>query len=308
MTSVTQQPWRDSRSRALGTYVHLLVTEPEALAEADALLAAELAALDRACSRFRDDSELMRIAGARSPVTVSPLLAGALRAALEVAEDTGGLVDPTLGRSLRAAGYDRTFSALPEDGPSAVSLPVRRDRWREIVVDGCSVSVPPEVDLDLGASAKAWAADRAADKIAALGTGVLVNLGGDIAIAGPSPEGGWPIEVSDRPEGGTSVQTVAVEAGGVATSSTTARTWRRGGRAMHHILDPATGLPAEPDWACVTVSAPTCLAANAASTAAVVLGSRAADWLAAKGHPACLLTRGGTVVRLNGWPEDPQLP
>lgn len=308
MTAVAEQGWAATRRRAIGTFVHLLVTDPRHLAEADALVAEDLDALDLACSRFREDSELSRIAAAPMPVIVSPLLAGALTAALEVAAATDGLVDPTLGGALRAAGYDRTFTSLPEDGPTAIRLPVRRDRWRDITVDGCSVTLPAGVDLDLGASAKAWAADRLAARIAALGTGVLVNLGGDIATAGPPPEGGWPIEITDRPGGGVSVQNVTIESGGLATSSTTARTWRRGGLVMHHILDPATGLPAPPEWDCVTVAAPTCLEANALSTASVVLGVAAPAWLMAKGHPACLLARSGAVVRLNGWPDDPARP
>ncbi|MGB8649317.1 MAG: FAD:protein FMN transferase [Mycobacteriales bacterium] len=303
MTSVAQQPWAALERRAIGTYVHVLVTDPSTLPAADALVVADLDALDRACSRFRDDSELVRLAGATGPVAVSTVLAGALAAALAVAADTDGLVQPTLGRALRSVGYDRTFSTLPEDGPAAVRLPLRPDLWRDIVVDGCEVTLPAGADLDLGATAKAWAADGLADRIAALGTGVLVNLGGDIAVVGPAPEGGWPVAVTDRP-GGAVLQTVALASGGLATSSTTARTWRRGGQVMHHILDPATGLPVPPVWECVTVCAPTCLAANAASTAAVVLGAEAPAWLEAAGLPALLRARTGEGVRVNGWPED----
>jgi thiamine biosynthesis lipoprotein len=236
-------------------------------------------------------------------VTVSPLLAAALTAALDVAALTDGLVDPTLGHALRAAGYDRTFAALPADGPAAIRLPAPRDRWREVVVDGSEVTLPAGVELDLGASAKAWAADRLAARVAELGTGVLVNLGGDLALAGPAPDGGWPVEVRDRPVGGTRVQTVALSEGGLATSSTTARTWQRGGLPMHHILDPATGLPAPPVWRSVSVVAADCLTANAASTAGVVLGAGAVDWLLGLGLPACLLGHDGVVTRLSGWPE-----
>jgi thiamine biosynthesis lipoprotein len=304
VTSVAERPWVDLKRRALGTYVHVLVAEPRLLSPTEALVIADLEALDVACSRFREDSELSQLAGAAGPVVVSPVLAGALAAALAVAAETDGLVTPTLGRALRSAGYDRTFRLLPEDGPAAVRLPARPDLWREIELDGCELTLPAGTDLDLGATAKAWAADRLAERIAGLGTGVLVNLGGDIATAGATPEGGWSVAITDRPDGGTILQTVAIESGGLATSSTTARTWRRGGQVMHHILDPATGLPVPPQWDSVSVCAPTCLAANAASTAAVVLGVEAPPWLAATGLPACLLARTGAVVRLNGWPED----
>lgn len=289
--------------RALGTFVHVLVDGPVPAEEVAAVVRDELAALDLACSRFRDDSELLALAGAGGTVTVSPVLAGALSAALDVARATGGLVDPTLGGALRAAGYDRTFTALPADGPAAVCRPPRGDCWREIVVAGCEVSVPPDVELDLGATAKAWAADRLADRLAG-DHGVLVNLGGDVAVAGPAPEGGWPVAVTDRP-GGAVVQTVSLVGGGLATSSTTARTWRRGGTVLHHILDPATGRPAVPAWASASVCATTCVEANGVSTAALVLGTRALAWLEERGLPTCLVGLDGRVVRLNGWPEDP---
>ena len=303
MTAVAERPWVGLRQRAIGTYVHVLLSEPTVAAAAAGLVAGELDALDRACSRFRADSELVALATATGPVRVSPVLAGALDAALRVAEETDGLVQPTLGRALRAAGYDRTLAELPADGPAAVRLPMRPDLWRDIVADGREVTLPPGTELDLGATAKAWAADRIAEGVAALGTGVLVNLGGDISVAGASPEGGWSVEIRDRPDGGTVVQTIEIDTGGLATSSTTARTWRRGGRVLHHIMDPRTGAPVPPAWACVSVAAAGCLAANAASTAAVVLGPDAVDWLTARGLPACLLRPTGEVVRLCGWPE-----
>lgn len=293
-------PWADTRHRLLGTDVHVLVTEPALLGEADALVVKGLAALDRAASRFRADSEVARCTGARGPVTVSPLFAALVDAALQVAALTDGLVDPTLGLQLRAAGYDRTFADLPADGPVSTTVP-RPGRWRDVALAGDQLSVPPDVALDLGATAKAWAADALAADLAALGTGALVNLGGDLAVAGPVPEGGWPVEVTDRP-GGPAVQTISIDGGALATSSTTARTWRRGGRPVHHVLDPRTGLPAPSDWASVTVAAPTCLRANAVSTAAVVLGAAAPDWVARQGFPALLLGRDGRVVRLAGWP------
>lgn len=293
-------PWAGARHHLLGTEVHLLVTEPALLAEADQLLVEGLVALDLAASRFRADSELARLTGAREPVQVSPLLATLVEAALEVARLTDGLVDPTLGSQLCAAGYDRTFTAVAPDGPAGTTVP-RPGRWQDVRLDGDRLHVPPDVALDLGATAKAWAADALAQDLALLGTGVLVNLGGDLAVAGPAPDGGWPVEVRDRP-GGPVVQVVAVEEGGLATSSTTARTWRRGGVPVHHVLDPRTGLAAPSDWASVSVAAPTCLLANAVSTAAVVLGAAAPAWVEAQQVPALLQSAAGALVRLGGWP------
>ena len=302
---MTAQTWPAVVHERLGTYVHVLVTEEGLLAEAEAVVLAGLADLDLACSRFRPDSELVRLTGLAGPVAVSPLLAAAVQAALDVAEASDGLVDPTLGRHLRAAGYDRTFAEVAPDGPEAVRLPAEPGRWRDVGLDagpdGWRLTVPSGLELDLGASAKAWAADELAAEVAELGTGVLVNLGGDLAVAGPVPEEGWPVEVSDRP-GGRALQVVAVEQGGLATSSTTARAWRRGGRAVHHVLDPRTGRCAPSDWACVSVAAASCLEANTASTAAVVLGAAAPAWLEARGCAALLVGSDGTEVRVGGWP------
>ncbi len=298
---------------ALGCWVHLVVTEPGALAAARSMLEADLADLDVACSRFRADSELVALdhAGGRA-VRLSPLLASAVAVALRAAELTDGDVDPTVGEAIAAAGYDRDFSLVPPDGPP-LNLVVRAvPGWRQVHLDLTSrtLAMPPGTRLDLGATAKAWAADRAAARIAAeLGCGVLVGLGGDIAVAGPAPEAGWRIRVQDvtgRPEevpdGPSTV--VAITSGGLATSSTTARRWRRGGSVLHHILDPRTGLPPAPVWRTISVTAATCADANAASTAAIIRGGEAAGWLAATGLPARLVDVSGEVETIAGWPAE----
>ena len=199
---------------------------------------------------------------------------------------------------------------IKRDGPS-IALTVRMvPGWREVHLEGQSLSMPAGVQLDLGATAKAWAADRSAARIAArLGGGVLVSLGGDIAVAGPAPEGGWRIRVQDvtgsptDPPGGPYTQ-IAIRDGGLATSSTAARRWQRGGDVLHHILDPRTGLPAEPVWRTVSVAAGSCADANAASTAAVIRGRRALGWLAQLGLPARLVDTTGVVFTVAGWPAE----
>jgi thiamine biosynthesis lipoprotein len=161
--------------------------------------------------------------------------------------------------------------------------------------------------LDLGATAKAFAADRAASRAAsATGCGVLVGLGGDIAVSGPVRPGGWRIRVSDDHRAGPSEpgQAVTITEGGLATSSSTVRRWRRGGRWLHHIMDPATGAPAGSHWRTVSVAAASCLDANAAATAAMVKGRGADDWLADRALPARLVRLDGTVVTVAGWPSD----
>ena len=175
--------------------------------------------------------------------------------------------------------------------------------WRRVRLDGRTLTVPPDVLLDLGATAKAHAADRCAARVAGtLGTGVLVSLGGDIATAGPAPDGGWKVLVRDRP--GDPACTVAIPAGAaVATSSTASRRWRHGGRAMHHVLDPRTCRPATPVWRSATVAARRAVAANTLTTAALVRGTAAVDWLRARGLPARLVAADGSVTTLGGWPD-----
>jgi thiamine biosynthesis lipoprotein len=172
------------------------------------------------------------------------------------------------------------------------------------------VCLPWGVELDLGATAKALASDLAA--VAAIqaigGGGVLVSLGGDIAVAGDAPPEGWAIQASEdsaAPVDGTE-ETVAITSGGIATSSTTVRRWTRGGVALHHIINPATGLPADSCWRTVSVVAATCVDANIASTAAVVMGRTAIPWLEANRLQARLVDLEGNVHRVAGWPQPRQ--
>ncbi|HJY70776.1 MAG TPA: FAD:protein FMN transferase, partial [Streptosporangiaceae bacterium] len=224
--------------RALGTLVHLVVTEPSCLPAARGLLEADLAAVDLACSRFRADSEIctLKTTGQEKGQQVSPLLAEAIAVALRAAELTDGDVDPTVGAAMSALGYDRDFEQIQAASRPAAQLTVRAvPGWREVRLAGRTLTMPEGVQLDLGATAKAWAADRSAARIARqAGCGVLVSLGGDIAVAGPAPEGGWRIRVQDvtgapgdPPAGPYAL--IAIRDGGLATSSTAARRWQRGG-------------------------------------------------------------------------------
>jgi len=296
---------------ALGTTAVLAVTRPRLLERARVLLEHDIDRIDLACSRFRDDSELARVnrAGGRR-IEIGRLLHEALAVGLRAAETTGGLVDPTLGAELRAAGYDRTFALVrSRDRWHVAAGPAARRRWREVELtdDPPAVRAPTGVEFDLGATAKAFAADRAAARIAReLDTGVLVSLGGDVAVGGPAPEGGWCILVSDLHEAGLDAAgpRVAIQRGGLATSSTAARRWRTDAGEAHHILDPRTGAPADTPWRTVSVAAADCVAANVAATAALVLGHEAPEWLARRGLPARLVRTTGSVMTVRGWPGD----
>jgi thiamine biosynthesis lipoprotein len=304
--AAVDRSWAEVRFAIWSTTALALVTEPAKARAAEVLLRAGLADLDQVCSRFRADSEIQALErGAGSQVTVSPLLAEVLEVALRAADVTDGLVDPTVGAAMRAVGYDRDLAAIPPDGPAVDPVPA--PGWWRISWDRSrrAVLLPRGVALDVGATAKALAADRAAATLASeLGCGVLVGLGGDIAVAGPPPSGGWRIQVGDDharpdPDGG---QCVAITSGGLATSGTARRRWRRGGAAMHHIIDPRTGSPADTGWRTVSVAAGSCVDANTASTAAIVLGTIAPAWLAWRGLPARLVAEDGTVRTVAGWP------
>ena len=271
-------------------------------------------AVDRACSRFRPDSEVSILAATDGgPRPVSPLLAHAIAAALRAAELTDGAVDPTLGTALVAAGYDRDLADLAESDDShaepspTAGIPLRRNAsWRDIDLDGTAgtVRTPPGVLLDLGATAKALAADLAAQAAyAATGVPVLVCLCGDISVAGTQVGEPWLVRVVERPDD-VDGPLVRIHDGGLATSTTRARRWVQAGRPMHHLLDPATGLPVREVWRTVTVAAGSCLDANIASTATVVKGADGAAWLGATGLPARLVSAEGDVRGLNDWPVE----
>ena len=295
----------------------IVVTRPATLDPARERAQSYLAEVERACSRFRPDSELtLAQLAAVNGVAISPLLADLVEAALDAARLTDGAVDPTVGGLLDALGYDRDISALeplepahPHEEPAPqVVVAHRRPDWRTVRLDrtaiGDRLRMPAGTRLDLGATAKAYAADQCAAIInEELDTGVLVCLGGDIATAGPAPDGGWRVLVQDLAE--DPAQTVGLPAGAaLATSSTVSRRWRHHGIWMHHIVDPRTGTPAPTRWRSASVAAATCLQANAASTAALVHGDGAPAWLRRTGLPARLVGADGRVHTYGGWPSD----
>lgn len=304
---------------ALGTTA-LLRYEGPAHPPARAAVERELDAIDAAASRFRADSELSRLNAMTGPgprtLLASPLFAQAVRLAIRAADASDGAVDPTLAADLVALGYDRDWhelvavaSSAPLRDPGAILVyRSRRSRWEELEVAGepPRVTLPVGVELDLGATAKALAADRSAQAAHEAGaTGVLVALGGDIATWGPAPADGWAIHVTDdhRDGPGAPGQTIAIRSGGVATSSLATRRWVHDGRTMHHVLDPRSGEPVRGPWRTVSVAAATCADANIAATAAIVLGDDAPGWLAEQRLPARLVAVDGTVSIQGGWPR-----
>jgi thiamine biosynthesis lipoprotein len=295
-----------ARFGALGTTAEVLADPADALTDAELILKHTVALLDDAASRFRPDAEISLLAAQPGrPIRVSRLLGEVIAVALRAARQTDGLVDPTVGSSLIALGYDRDFDSVAADGDPVSAMPA--PGWRSVGWNALrrEVTLPAGVMLDLGATAKAWAADRAAEQIhTQTGAAVLVNLGGDIAIAGRAPAGGWPVRLGDdhRESPEAAGEAIALTSGGLATSSTSVRHWRRGGRDVHHIVDPSTGEPAARVWRTISVVAASAVDANTASTASIVMGEPAPGWLERRGLAARLVSVTGEVVRVGEWP------
>ena len=302
---------RRSRFRAIGTTIELVVTDAATERDALQVLRTRLAELDLAASRFRPDSELSAVNRAAKRATtrtrVGATLGRALHAARRTHDLTGGLVTPTVGGALVAAGYDADLDVVRRRGDAAngpstdAPMPgeLHSAQWSFDSVRR-ELTLPAGVQLDLGASAKAWAADDIAAELAAtMDGGFLVNLGGDIAISGRLPAGGWSIGVAD-PRGAV-LQRVSGTGQSFATSSTRLRTWRQGDVLRHHIIDPRTGSSADTVWSQVTCAAVDTVEANAASTASIILSTDAPEWLEDAGIAARLDALDGTVWCTSTW-------
>jgi len=235
-------------------------------------------------SRFRPDSELSWVNASRSDtVLVSELFARVLRVGLGAARATGGLVDPTVGVAVEAAGYDRDFSQLvPDPRPTKETMP---GRWRRVKVSGLLVFRPRGLRFDLNGVVKSLAVDEALALVRGPG---FVAAGGDIGTRGDL--------VAGLPRGGS----IRLLAGGLATSGTTWRRWWRGGSVQHHLIAPRTGKPADFRWDEVTVVATSCLAADVAAKAAFLLSNDGPDWLDEQGLPGRFI-HGDDVVVNAAW-------
>jgi thiamine biosynthesis lipoprotein len=293
------------RGRAIGTHVELLVTRPDLLVSAVHILTDELDRIDRLASRFREDSELTAVnrSGGRT-VRISRGLSELVGVALRAAGATDGLVDPTVGAALCRLGYDRDFSTVVDGRAGELPQPAPVPGWQSVALDARrgTLRLPPGVMLDLGATTKAFASDRIAEMVfRTLGCGVTVSLGGDITVAG-APEGGFPIGVYDPDRPDLASASVSIATGGIATSGVDVRHWMLGHQTVHHIVDPVTGLPSRSVWRTATVCAASCVDANTASTAAIVMGKAAPAWLEARLLPARLHGVDGSIIEVGGWP------
>ena len=285
------------RFRAMGTSMEILLDAPEGPGARAAVAAgrAEIDRLEGVMSRFRPDSDLSRL-NARRRGRVGPDLMRVLLAALDLRRRTGGRFDPTVGRAVRAAGYDRDFAEVAGADPRPAGRPA--PAGGTVAVDRASggVLLGPGVDLDLGAIAKGDAADRACALVAHEGP-CLVNAGGDVVVSGPRPDGGWPVALAAAD--GELVLDLA--SGALATSGVDRRRWERAGRPVHHAMDPRTGASAPTDLVRATVAAPTGAEADAIATALLVAGADEARRLAdAWSVPAALVSADGATTLAGG--------
>jgi thiamine biosynthesis lipoprotein len=302
-------PIRRRAFRAMGTDVELLTVggnEAGALDEARDLIVS----LEARWSRFRPDSEVSRLnAAAGRPVTLPDDTLALVEAAIEAWRLTGGRFDPTVLGALVAAGYDRSFELVIRDGPPDDARPAP-------AVPGCAgiaiqrdtglLRLPAGVALDLGGIAKGHAADRALAALLTGGaSGALANLGGDVAVAGRAPDGGaWTIGIDDPHRPSQDLGTLVMSGGAVATSSRTRRRWTRGGRVSHHLIDPATGRPADRGVDAAVIVAGQARWAEVLAKAALIAGpDDGADLTGRFGATGLMILESGEVRRLPGIEE-----
>jgi thiamine biosynthesis lipoprotein len=301
-----------ARFRAMGTDVEVLAlgADDAAMATLGALAAQELEAREARWSRFRDTSELSRVnAAGGAPVVVSRSTFALIARAVDAWRDTGGRYDPTVLAALEAAGYDRDFDTVArvaDDGvaprPTA-AVPGCGDVELDDLVS--AVRLPPGVTLDLGGIGKGAAADEVSAELLAAGVdgvrGVLVNLGGDLRARGDAPDPhGWVVDVDDPLDTGAT-GLLALAEGAIATSTRLRRTWTRGDRVLHHLIDPRTGAPADSGVASVTVVAGEAWRAEVLAKAAFVAGlDEGRALIEGAGATGLVVTDAGDVVELDG--------
>ncbi|MDH2415983.1 FAD:protein FMN transferase [Nocardioides sp. CER19] len=304
---MSERSWRD-----WSCTVRVLVGQGEPVTEAvvddaAAIVATLMADVDRAASRFRADSEVQVVNDAAPRLLpVGPLALTLVEAALDAARSTDGAVDPTVGHQVAACGYDDDIDVVRRRGacPPSAGVEGAPADWRRVTVDRSlgRVGVGRGLRLDLGATAKAWTADEAARRVAARHRyPALVEIGGDVAVAGPA-DAPWPVRVAEVAGGPGEV--VGVTHGGLATSSTLERRWRTASGDAHHVIDPRTGRPTDGPLRTAAVWARSCVLANTFSTAALVWGAAAALRLERAGVSARLVDRSGSVRRVGTWPVE----
>lgn len=287
----------EHRFRVMASEAHLILVDPEP--DAVALAMGRLDELEQRWSRFLPDSDISRLARANGDsCVVSPATRWLLDAMIAAHRLTAGRFDPTMLREIIDAGYDRSLTDRARRSIT-IDLPHPMATIEDVELDGCTVRLPEGMALDPGGIGKGFAADLVSTELVHRGTpGALVSIGGDLSAVGrpPEPEG-WRVTIEDPFSPAAELTTLALNAGGVATSSTLSRSWQRGGRRRHHVLDPETGTSSTTDLATVTVFAPSAWEAEVQATAAIVQGRDGAiAHLEGRGLSGVAVTSAGQFV------------
>lgn len=269
---------------------------------ADALAEAEetLRATEKALSVTDAASEISAL-NQNGGGEVSPAVAALLSEVLSLCGRTGGALDPTVYPIVRAWGFTTGEHRVPAEEELAALLP--SVGYAGVTVDGTRVTLLAGAQIDLGSVGKGYAADVLTAQLRAAGvTRALLNLGGNVQAIGTRPDGNpWRVAIKD-PNGDGYAATVAVTDRAVVTSGGYERCFERDGIVYHHIIDPATGKPAQTGIASVTVIAKSGLLADALSTALFVMGlDRAtAHWRSERDFEAIIILQNGELYLTEG--------
>lgn len=288
---------------ALGTRIEVMTVDPNVIDDVVDHVRTRLAEVDLTFSRFRSDSELSHLEdGGSRPQRASPLFLELLDLAYTATQSTGGWFDPTVRDALEAQGYDRSIEQVEAFGPGAARPYRPAGDWHLINYDRRRglVEFRGGVRLDFGGIGKGFAVDYALRTLS-LETGVLVNAGGDLAVAGPAPEEGWICDVGTTFDSEIE-ETIVLREGAIATSGLGRRQWQRDGQRLHHLIDPRTGKPGSSPWRIVTVGARNCVAAEVAAKVAWLRGATGPGWLQSAGLSGRFAGAGGSVVTVGQWP------
>nr|WP_291558546.1 FAD:protein FMN transferase [Bradyrhizobium sp.] len=240
----------------------------------------EIRRIEARYSRYRSDSELARInkiAATGGVIDIDAETAGLIAYAKACFAKSDGAFDVTSGR-LRAV-WDFSVARLPDQRSIDAALPfIGLDNL--VLTNGRLHFRRPGMELDFGGLGKEYAADRAAEVCADLGMRHgFIDLGGDIRVVGPQPDGlPWRIGIRHPRDADRPAAEIALPSGALATSGDYERFIEVDGRRYCHILDPKTGWPAH-GLSSVTVISDRCLVAGSLSTAAMLKGPAGAAWL-----------------------------
>jgi len=297
-----------ARFAALGTTIEVITTDPARLPDVVRHVQSCIADIDRTFSRFRSDSELIRLERSnRRPQRASGLFLELLDLAYRAYESTDGWFDLTVRDALEASGYDRSIEWLEAEGPGPSRTSRPAGQWHLINYDRDRglIELRDGVRLDFGGIGKGFAVDYALRSLPPGSGGVLINAGGDLAVRGPIPEGGWICDVAAT-ENSATEETILLREGAMATSGLGRRQWLRDGRPFHHLINPRTGEPGESPWRIVTVVARTCVAAEVAAKVAWLRAGEGPQWLESLGLSGRFAGIDGRVQVAGRWRRQEQ--